>query len=76
MKTFLIVLVMLASADGTEDLYIVENPSFPNTNQCVAYVQENNNMLVGRATLEYNGRGVQDIYCVDQKKLATLLTGV
>lgn len=76
MKTFLIVLVMLANSNGHEDLYIVENPSFPDTNQCVAYVQENNNMLVGRATLEYNGRGVQDIFCVDQKKLATLLTGV
>ena len=76
MKTFLIVLVMMASANGNEDLYIISDPSFPNSSQCIAFVQQNANELVGRAQLEYEGRPVQDIFCVDQKKLATMLTGV
>ena len=76
MKTFLIVLVMMASANVNEDLYIIIDPSFPNSSQCIAFVQQNANELVGRAQLEYEGRPVQDIFCVDQKKLATMLTGV
>ncbi len=76
MKTFLIVLVMLASANGNEDLYIISEPTFPNPNQCIAYVQQNSNNLVGRAQLEYEGRPVQDIFCVERRKLNFLLQEV
>ena len=76
MKTFLIVLVMMASANGNEDLYIISEPSFPNSSQCIAFVQQNANGLVGKAQLDYNGRPVQDRFCVDQKTLPTRLTGV
>ena len=67
---------MMATANGNEDLYIISDPSFPNSSQCIAFVQENSNMLVGRAQLEYQGRPVQEIFCVDQKKLSTMFTGV
>jgi len=76
MKTFLIVLVMIASANGNEDLYIISQPTFPNPNQCIAYVQQNTNELVGRAQLEYNGRPVQDIFCVERRKLDFLIQEV
>ena len=76
MKTFLIVLVMVATSNGNEDLYIISDPSFPNGSQCSAFVQQNANELVGRAQLEYEGRPVQDIFCVDEKKLKLLLTEV
>ena len=76
MKTFLIVLVMIASANGNEDLYIIQEPTFSNPNQCVAFVQANTNNLVGRAQLEYNGRPVQDIFCVERSKLDFLLKEV
>jgi len=76
MKTFLIVLVMLASANGNEDLYIISEPTFPNPNQCVDYVQQYSNELVGRAKLEYEGRPVQDIFCVEKNKLDFLLKEV
>jgi len=76
MKTFLIVLVMIATASGNEDLYIISKPTFPNPNQCIAYVQQNSNNLVGRAQLEYEGRPVQDIFCVERRKLNFLLQEV
>tara|TARA_B100001057_G_scaffold386963_1_gene394019 strand:+ start:8083 stop:8313 length:231 start_codon:yes stop_codon:yes gene_type:complete len=76
MKTILIVLVMMATANGNEDLFIISEPTFSNDKQCIAFVQQNSNELVGRAQFEYEGRPVQDIFCVDQKKLATMLTGV
>ena len=67
---------MLASANGNEDLYIISQPTFPNPNQCIAYVQQNTNELVGRAQLEYNGRPVQDIFCVERRKLDFLIQEV
>ncbi len=76
MKTFLIVLVMIATASGNEDLYIISEPNFPNPNQCIAYVQQHSNDLVGRAQLEYQGRPVQDIFCVEKNKLNFLLKEV
>ena len=75
MKIFLIVLVMLASANGNEDLYIISQPTFPNPNQCIAYVQTNTNEIVGRAQLEYNGRPVKDIFCVEEEKLNSIIRG-
>ena len=76
MKIFLIVLVMMANSSGHEDLYIISQPTFPNPNQCIAYVQQNSNELVGRAQLEYQGRPVQDIFCVERRKLDFLLQEV
>ena len=76
MKIFLIVLVMMANSSGHEDLYIVQKPTFPTSNQCIAFVQANTNDLVGRAQLEYNGRPVQDIFCVERRKLDFILQEV
>ena len=67
---------MMATANGNEDLYIISEPTFPNNSQCTAFVQQNSNYLVGKAQLEYNGRPVQDIFCVEQKKLNLLFTEV
>lgn len=64
---------MVATANGNEDLFIIEQPYFPNPNQCIAYVQQNADYLVARASTEYNGRPVQDIFCVDENRLNLLL---
>ena len=75
MKTFLIVLVMMVNAKGHEDLYIIQEPTFAHPNQCIAYVQTNTNEIVGRAQLEYNGRPVKDIFCVEEEKLNSIIHG-
>jgi len=72
----LIVLVMMATATGNEDLYIISDPTFSNDSQCIAFVQQNSNYLVGKAQLEYSGRPVQDIFCVNKNKLDLLFPKV
>lgn len=75
MKTFLIVLVMMVNANGYEDLYVIQEPTFENPKQCIAYVRNNANQLVGKAQLAYDGHPVQDIYCVEKNKLQTIVQG-
>ena len=67
---------MMVNAKGHEDLYIIQEPTFAHPNQCIAYVQTNSNALVGRAQLEYDGRPVKDIFCVERKKLNFILQEV
>ena len=73
MKTFLIVLVMMATADFGEDLYIIQEPNFQQPNQCVQFVRANNISLIAKATSEYPGRAVADIFCVPEKRLGLFL---
>ncbi|GAG61833.1 unnamed protein product [marine sediment metagenome] len=73
MKTFLIVLVMMATADLGEDLYIIQEPKFQQPNQCVQFVQANTSMLVAKAQSEYIGRAVADIFCVPKNRLQLFL---
>ena len=73
MKTFLIVLVMMATADLGEDLYIIQEPKFQQPNQCVQFVQANSLMLIAKAQSDYIGRVVTDIFCVPQNRLQLLL---
>jgi len=38
-------------------------------------VQRNDPILASKAQLEYPGRGVKNIYCVDKNKLRNLMIG-
>ena len=73
MKTFLIVLVMMATADLGEDLYIIQEPKFMQPLQCVQFVRANNISLIAKAQSEYPGRAVADIFCVPEKRLGLFL---
>ena len=73
MKTFLIVLVMMATADLGEDLYIIQEPKFVQPLQCVQFARANNQSLIAKAKSEYPGRAVADIFCVPKNRLQLFL---
>ena len=73
MKTFLIVLVMMATADLGEDLYIIQEPKFMQPLQCVQFARANNQSLIAKAKSEYPGRAVADIFCVPENRLQLFL---
>jgi len=75
MKIFLIVMIMMGSQQLNEDLYIIQQPSFTSVQECIGYVQRNDLILASKAQLEYPGRGVKSIYCVDKDKLRNLMIG-
>ena len=66
---------MMGSQQLNEDLYIIQQPSFTSVQECIGYVQRNDLILASKAQLEYPGRGVKSIYCVDKDKLRNLMIG-
>lgn len=74
METFFIVVVMLVTQQyPTEDLYIYKEPTFSNVRACIDFVQTESQGLVASASNAYQGRGVENIYCAEQKALQRLL---
>ena len=68
-------MIMMGSQQLNEDLYIIQQPSFTSVQECIGYVQRNDLILASKAQIEYLGRGVKNIYCVDKNKLRNLMTG-
>ena len=75
-KVFLIVIAMLStSPQDQKDLYVIQKPSFTSLQQCVQFVQINNMSLIQKATTAYPNRAIENIFCVEQEKLKTLISG-
>lgn len=56
-----------------EDLYIYQKPTFNSVSACIAFVQAEANGLILGAKNAYQGRGVDNIYCVEDQKLEKLI---
>lgn len=73
-KTFFIVLTMMVSPQNpVTDLYIISEPSFTEPAQCLAFVEANTQDLVNKAYVEYGGRQVDEIYCIEEQRLRQVL---
>ena len=73
-KTFFIVLTMMVSPQNpVTDLYIISEPSFTEPAQCLAFVEQNTQGLVNKAYVEYGGREVDEIYCIEEQRLRQVL---
>ena len=57
----------------TEDLYIYEEPTFGSASACIAFVQAEASGIILGASEAYQGRGVDNIYCAEEKALKRLL---
>lgn len=76
MKMFLIVVVMMAGQGKGEDLYVFEDPQFPDPMKCIQFVQENSIPLTLKMQTEYPGRIIREVYCVSKPKLSNLINGI
>ena len=76
-KTFFIVLTMMVSHQyPVTDLYIISEPSFTEPAQCLAFVEQNTPSLVNKAYVEYGGREVDEIYCIEEQRLRQVIKSI
>ena len=75
MKSVLIVVVMLVNS-ALQDLYIIEEPQFETTRECVQFVMLYNELIIAKAQSEYPDRKIADIFCVPKDKLDQLFKQV
>ena len=75
METFYIIIAMMISPMyPNSDIYIISDPTFMTTEQCVQFVGREQQGLVNKARSEWQGRNVDNIYCMEEKQLEKLLT--
>ena len=75
METFYIIIAMMISPMYPHsDIYIISEPTFMSSEQCVQFVGIEQQGLVNRARSEFMGRNVENIYCMEEKELKKLLT--
>ena len=75
METFYIIIAMMISPMYPHsDIYIISDPTFMSSEQCVQFVGIESQGLVNRARSEFMGRNVDNIYCMEEKELEKLLT--
>ena len=73
-KTFFIVLTMMVSPNNpVTDLYVISEPSFVEPAQCLSFVEANTQDLVNKAYVEYGGRQVDSIYCIEEQRLRQVI---
>ena len=75
METFYIIIAMMISPMyPNSDIYIISDPTFMSSEQCVQFVGIEQQGLVNRARSEFMGRPVENIYCMEEQELQKLLT--
>lgn len=65
--------MLISPQNPNQDIYIISQPTFATPNQCLAFVQAETNGLVAKATTAYQGREVEEIFCIEKKRLEELL---
>ena len=64
---------MVSPQNPVSDLYVISEPSFTEPAQCLAFVEANTQGLVNKAYVEYGGREVDEIYCIEEQRLRQVL---
>ena len=73
LKILAVVLMFGATPDGARDLYIFTDPEFSTMQECQSWVQSNPNMIFWSVAQQYGQRPVENIFCVNEKRLPDLL---
>ncbi len=66
--------MMISPMYPNSDIYIISDPTFMSSEQCVQFVGIEQQGLVNRARSEFMGRPVENIYCMEEQELQKLLT--
>ena len=66
--------MLVSPQNPNQDIYVISEPSFTTPNQCLAFVDAEVNGLVAKANIAFEGRAVENIFCIEQNKLKELLT--
>lgn len=64
---------MVSPQNPSSDIYVISEPNFTEPAQCLAFVEANTANIVRKATTEYQGRPVDEIYCIDEQRLQQVI---
>lgn len=73
MKWFLVALMTQVYSDNSIDTYIFYNPVFDSSQQCINYVQKNNEPIYFTLMREFPNDELHKLLCVEEEKLRKFL---
>tara|TARA_B100001057_G_scaffold488088_1_gene571859 strand:- start:3804 stop:4040 length:237 start_codon:yes stop_codon:yes gene_type:complete len=68
--------MMVSPENPNSDIYVISEPNFTESAQCLAFVEQNTYDIVRKATTEYQGRAVEEIYCIDEERLRQVINSL
>lgn len=71
--TLLVAIMAGLYSDGSQDVFIFQDPIFQNQRECVDFVSTNNYVIYDKLTSEYPNQKLDKLLCVDADKLEILL---
>ena len=73
MKWFILVLMMGTQSDGSRDTFVYLEPKFNTVEQCQSYVYHQAPEIRKHMMIEYQGKGIEMVYCVRENRLKEIL---
>jgi len=73
MKWFILVFMLGMNADGTKDTFLYFQPEFDTVEQCQQYVYQNSAELRKQMIVEFNGRSIEQVFCIREDKINKVL---
>ena len=67
---------MVSPENPNSDIYVISEPNFTEPAECLAFVEQNTYDIVSKATTEYQGRPVEQIYCIDEERLRQVINSL
>ena len=69
MKWFVLVVMLGMNTDGTQDLFIYNEPTLDTLDQCQQYVYQAGPSIRRHMWTEFDGRDIERVYCIREDKL-------
>ena len=73
MKWFIVVLMMGGFSNGDRDTYLYFKPELESLEHCQAYVTKHAAEIQAQMLLEFNGNGIDTIYCFREDRIKDFL---
>ena len=73
MKWLIVVFMLGAHSDGTKDTFLYMQPEFETLDACRNYVYIQAPIIKQQMMIEYQGNGIETIYCIQKDKIEKYL---
>jgi len=73
MNWFIFITMVGTYADGTQDTYLYTQPTLPTLEACREYVSTNSDVIGLDMMIEFDGKKVEQVFCIEEKNLEQLL---
>lgn len=73
MNWFIYIIMVGIYSDGTQDTYLYSEPTLPTLEECQQYVYDNSNLLRQQMMIEFDGKQIARVFCIEEEKLKKFL---